>query len=383
VKSAPPGFSASEYGARLAAVRSAMRDAGLEALVVSSPENIYYLTGYQSLGYFAFQGLVVPLSGHPAMVIRELERANAEASSVFPDIRCYRDQDDPVLLVRELLGDAKVLGVERRSRSVTWTQMSALQAALPGAALRDSFGIVEQRRLRKSPAELDCIRAAGGMAHRGMRAALDAVALDRSEAAVAAEAYRALIDAGSEWTGAPPFVASGARSSHAHATWTGRVMGPGEPVFLETNAAVRRYHAAVMRSACLAPVPERYRSMFAAARAGVEAALATLRAGVPACDVDRACRAAIEQAGWGGEFRLRSGYSVGIGFENFGEGALFSLHPGNRAPIEAGMALHIVAYLAEFQKAGCACSETVIVHADGNEVVGSLPRTLVEVIHGN
>src|SRR5206468_719755 len=147
------------------------------------------------------------------------------------------------------------------------------QAALPAAALRDSFGIVEQRRLRKSPAELDCIRAAGRITDHGMRAALDAIRVSRSEASVAAAAYRALIDAGSEWTGAPPFVASGPRSSHAHATWTARPLAPGEPVFLEVNAAVRRYHAAVMRSACLAPVPERYRAMFAAARAGVEAAL--------------------------------------------------------------------------------------------------------------
>ena len=383
MSSAPPGFSESEYAARLAAVRAAMRKVGLDALLVTSPENIYYLSGYQSLGYLAFQALAVALTGSPALLIRELERANAESSSIFPGILCYRDQDDPILLAAKLLGSAKAVGLERRSRCVTWTQMKALEAALPRAELGDSFGIVEERRLRKSQAELDCIRAAGRMADQGMHAALNAIRQSRTEAAVAAEAYRALIDAGSEWTGTPPFVSSGPRSSHAHATWTQRAMGRGEPVFLEVNAALRRYHAVVMRSACLVPVPDRYRSMFAAAKGGVEAAMGALRPGVPACDVDRGCRSAIEQAGWGEQFRLRSGYSVGIVFENFGEGAIFSLHAGNRAPIEAGMVLHIVAYLAELQSAGCACSETVIVHPDGIELVGSLPRTLVEVADGN
>ena len=155
-------------------------------------------------------------------------------------------------------------------------------------------------------------------------------------------------------------------------------MQSGDPLFLETNASRRRYHAAFMRSACVKPTPARYRALYDASRAGLEAALAAIRPGVAASTVDNACRAAIERAGQGDAFRLRTGYSVGLGFENFGEGYLFSLHAKNHAPLEPGMVLHIVPYLSEAGVSGAAVSETVIVTASGMEPVASLDRGLAE-----
>ena len=66
---------------------------------------------------------------------------------------------------------------------------------------------------------------------------------------------------------------------------------------------------------------------------------------------------------------------MGIGFENFGEGALFSLHERNPAPLEPGMVLHIVPYLAEAGFAGGAFSETVIV-GEGAECISSVTREI-------
>ena len=98
--------------------------------------------------------------------------------------------------------------------------------------------------------------------------------------------------------------------------------------------------------------------------------------GVAAADVDRACRAAITKYGWGDAFRLRTGYSIGLGFENFGEGPLFSLHENNETALLEGMVLHIVPYLAEGNFAGGAFSETVIVTAHGPETVSSISREI-------
>ena len=66
---------------------------------------------------------------------------------------------------------------------------------------------------------------------------------------------------------------------------------------------------------------------------------------------------------------------MGIGFENFGEGDLFSLHERNSTPIEPGMVLHIVPYLAEAGFAGGAFSETVIV-GRGAEFVSKVTRKI-------
>ena len=53
-------FTAAEFAERLHRTRREMAARGLAALLVVSPENVYYLAGLNHLGYFAFTLLVVP-----------------------------------------------------------------------------------------------------------------------------------------------------------------------------------------------------------------------------------------------------------------------------------------------------------------------------------
>ncbi len=69
-------FTESEFERRLFRVRQAAEARGLDALVINRPENIYYFTGYHSLGYFAYQVLIVPVESEPWLVVRYGERSN-------------------------------------------------------------------------------------------------------------------------------------------------------------------------------------------------------------------------------------------------------------------------------------------------------------------
>ena len=71
-----PTFPADELAARLDRVRHSMAAANLDGLVVSVPENIYYLTGIDHWGFFACHILVVPCDGQLALVAREIGRAS-------------------------------------------------------------------------------------------------------------------------------------------------------------------------------------------------------------------------------------------------------------------------------------------------------------------
>jgi Xaa-Pro dipeptidase len=382
VQRADLAFPLDEYAGRLSAAARALSAAGFDALVATSPENICYLSGFESVGYFNPQALVLAGDGRAALITRALEIPNAEASCALPRIVGFRDHEtlaETVASELTSIGAARGrIGAELRSHWLGIAQLKALEVALPGATFEDAFGIIEGARLRKSERELDAIRAAGATAAAAMKVAFDAIRVGRRERDVAAEVYHAQISSGSDWTGAPFFIASGERSARAHTTWSDRVLQSGDPIFLETNASHRRYHAAFMRSACIRATGEHYRNLFDASRAGLEAALAAIRPGVAANEVDNACRAAIQRCGHGEAFRLRTGYSVGIGFENFGEGYIFSLHASNHLPLEPGMVLHLVPYLSEAGIAGAAVSETVIVTANGTELVASLDRDLVE-----
>ena len=65
-------FTLDEYRARLTACRGAMGRAGIDILLVSSPENINYLTGYYNVGNAMYQALLAPLDGEPRFVLRKL-----------------------------------------------------------------------------------------------------------------------------------------------------------------------------------------------------------------------------------------------------------------------------------------------------------------------
>ena len=54
---------------------------GIDVMVVTGPENIFYLTGQQTPGYYTFQALVLPVDGEPAFVVRQLEYFNFIANT--------------------------------------------------------------------------------------------------------------------------------------------------------------------------------------------------------------------------------------------------------------------------------------------------------------
>ena len=88
-------FPKEEYAARLQAVRKAMAERGFDLFLTSGPENIFYLTGQQTPGYYTFQCLCVPVSGEPFHILRGLEAMNARLNTLLDDIEGYGDDAHP------------------------------------------------------------------------------------------------------------------------------------------------------------------------------------------------------------------------------------------------------------------------------------------------
>lgn len=65
-------------------------------MIVTGPENIFWLTGQQTPGYYTFQALLLPVEGDPVFVIRQLEYFNFIANTFISDAAIYQDGDNPV-----------------------------------------------------------------------------------------------------------------------------------------------------------------------------------------------------------------------------------------------------------------------------------------------
>jgi Xaa-Pro dipeptidase len=376
-------FAAAEYERRLAGLRALMEEERLDALVLCAPENMYYLTGYETTGFHSFfQALVVDQRGAAVLVTRHFEVANAETNAHKVAAIGYRDDEDPGPALTRVLGElgvqGKRLGIEKQ---VPWLTVPMYERVLEHAGpgrLRDVSGYVERLRCTKSAAEIGYVRQAAQAADAGMRAGIAAVKEGANERDVAAALFPARILAGSHFVRTPTYIVAGSRSALAHQTWLGTTIKRGDVVYFEAGANVRRYAAGLMRTVVVGKPPDVVRRAADAVITGLTRAIETMAPGVPAEDVDRANRGALEKAGFGENFRHRTGYSIGIEFLVWIERGAITLNRGVKEPLRPNMIFHLVPLVLIPGVGGIGFSETVLVTESGREVLTQCDRVLVE-----
>jgi Xaa-Pro aminopeptidase len=375
----PPAFTPAEYRRRLGGLRERLRTRAIDTLLVFAPENICYLTGYETIGYASFATLVVRGAGDPALLIREMERTVAETTTWLSSFGTFSDTEDPVeetvaLLRRREWLDGTV-ALEQNGWFVSPATMDRLRRLLGDVA--DGSGLVEQGRRVKSREEIELMRRACRVTEAGMDAACRAIRPGATENDVAVAAYAAMMAMGSDFMVCDPIVTSGWRSGVAHCTFANRTLEAGDTVLLELGGCRRRYFGPLMRGGAIPPVRPEVRRMAEVIVAALNAAIAAIRPGVASGHVDAACRGILEDAGCEPYFRKRTGYSVGLAFgPDWGEGHILSLRRDDATPLEPGMVFHVPPALRIPREYGLGFSETVLVTETGCEVLTRFPRSL-------
>ena len=375
-------FPKEEYERRQKALRRAMAEKGFDLFMTSGPENIFYLTGQQTPGYYTFQCLCVPLEGEPFHVLRGLEAMNARLNAFIDDIEGYGDDSHPAAALATALSKrgwkGKHIAIDRNSWFLTVNLYERLIAEC--GPLLDGSGLVEPLRRVKSKLELDQMEKAAAANDAGMQAGLDAVREGASENDVAAAIMHAAIKAGSEYLGMDPFVTSGPRSGVPHTTWRRRRIERGDLVALETTACYNRYHAAMFRTVGVGPVPQLALDMYKTCDEALSAAIGAMRAGRTCADVHNACQAVIDRDGFTNSYRKRTGYSIGISFApDWGEGNILGLNHDIHVPLQPGMVFHVPVALREWGKFTVAVSETLVVTDGAARPLGKLERAMLRV----
>ncbi|MEE9198279.1 MAG: Xaa-Pro peptidase family protein [Dehalococcoidia bacterium] len=375
-------FPKEEYQQRLSAVQERMKARDLDALLCYTPENIYYLTGYSTTGYYVYQCLIVPAEHDPIMVTRELETPNVLYGTWLDYYRTFKDTEDPVettcKAVVEFGLDGKRVGFETTSWFLVQRDYEKTVSLLPKAKIGDGANLVEEGRVVKSPREIECMRRGGEIVVKGMEAGIGATRAGATENDVAAEVTRALIANGSLYFAGQPYVCSGPRTAIGHATWSGRKLEAGDPIFFEMSANVKRYSTALMRTVNLGRPDDEYERLADASLAGLNAAIGAIKPGATSGEVDNACRGAITKAGFGPQFHHRTGYSIGLGFPpGWGEGHIYDLKAGDPRVLKTGMTFHLVPVLFVDGRYGVGFSETVLVTEAGCEPLSSYPRGFI------
>lgn len=374
-------FSREEYATRRKRVQEILRVKDLDGLLLRSPENISYLTGYESPTFNLYHALLY-VDDSATMVVRSFDEPSVWEYSWDTDTIPFSDDQSGPFILSELIAKKgladKRLAVEKQGWFFSVDEYETLKRDFPNLELVDISGPFNRLRLVKSDAEIDCIRQSARIAERAVSAGAEMVEPGITENQVAARMYQELLHSGSEYTSLPVMVASGRRTSLPHQTWRGAVIAKGDPVFLETASNVHRYSGAQIRCVSVGEPSKRVRQFADATYAGLCAAIQTIAAGVTAAEVDDACRREVDRFGVGKYFRNRTGYSIGLNFlPGWGEGHILNIRHGEETQLEPNMTFHLVPICIEYGQVGIGSSATVRVVENGCEVLASRTHELL------
>ncbi|XID90299.1 M24 family metallopeptidase [Paenibacillaceae bacterium WGS1546] len=357
---------------RLGKLYEVMDDLRLDAVLITLPKHVYYLTGFASEPHERLMGLVLPQGEEPFLFVPALDAEAAQAESSVSRIVTHADTDNPYeALKRSLPFPVSRLGVEKGH--LTLRRGEALSEALGGAGFVDVEQTLTDMRAIKSAEEIVRMKEAARLAEQALREALKHVRTGVSELDVAAELEYAMKKLGA----APAFastVLSGEKSALPHGATGRRRIQAGDLLLFDIGVACDGYLSDMTRTFAVGEIGAKLKDVYATVLEANLRAIAAVRPGSPIADADRAARQLIEERGYGRYFTHRTGHGLGIEVHEYP-----SVHGDNRDLLREGMAITIEPGVYLPGEGGVRIEDDVLVTAAGAEALTTFPKKLTVI----
>ncbi|TFF27260.1 ectoine hydrolase DoeA [Jiella endophytica] len=382
-------FTREEYATRLARTRRAMAAKGVDALWVSDPSNMAWLTGYDGWSFYVHQGVLVPPEGEPVWFGRGQDANGAKRTSYLghDNIVGYADhyvqstERHPMQALAAVIRDrglgALTIGVEMDNYWFSAAAYETLRRELPEARFADATALVNWQRAEKSPQELDYMRIAGRIVGAMHQRIVETIEPGMRKNDLVAEIYdagtRGVEGYGGDYPAIVPLLPSGADASAPHLTWDDRPMKIGEGTFFEIAGCYNRYHCPLSRTVFLGKPSQAFLDAEKATLEGMEAGLEAAKPGNSCEDIANAFFAVLKKYGIVKD--NRTGYPIGLSYPpDWGERTM-SLRPGDKTVLKPGMTFHFMTGLW-LEDMGLEITESLAITETGYELLADVPRKL-------
>lgn len=353
-----------------------LAEARIDALMVSNPVNVTYLTGFTG-------DSSVLLIRRDGLLLVSDSRYTGQLAEECPELPVHIRSTTQKLpdAVAQALKQFGIRSVGFESNAVTVAELELLRQLAPSLDWKGGADRVERLRTIKDASELAAIRTSIEVAERVFMAFRALLRLEDTEKDLCDAIEHYARRAGGSGTAFPPIVAVGERAALPHAPPTNRTVASGEMLLVDWGVTAPLYKSDLTRVLvrCKTSTFSRTASATAAKLHEVhsvvlqaqEAALRAVRPGVSMCAIDAAARAVIAEAGYGEYF----GHGLGHGFGLQIHEAPW-LRPNVDEPVEPGMifTLEPGVYLPGW--GGVRIEDDVLVTPDGVERLTHLPRDL-------
>ncbi|MBI3911013.1 MAG: aminopeptidase P family protein [Armatimonadetes bacterium] len=354
---------------RIHRLREVMTERDLPAMLITRPQNVGYLTGFTG----STAALVVTAA--EAVFItdaRYVEQARAECAPlpVVPT-QTGHTYGEKIAEVAHGMG-ITTLGLE--SDYLTLRDFDKLREELEGIALRPEAELVSGLRVVKDAGEIERIRRACALVDATFEHILTLVHPGVRERDLAIEIECFMKKRGAEREGFDTIVASGVRAALPHGRASNKPIEAGDLVIFDFGATLNSYSSDLTRTMVVGQASERQRDIYAIVREAQAAAIAAIRPGVEAKQVDATARDLIAARGYGEQFGHGLGHSLGREVHD-GPG----LSPRSEFKLEAGMVFTVEPGIYIQGWGGVRIEDDVVVTKHGCDVLTTSPRELLEL----
>jgi Xaa-Pro aminopeptidase len=338
---------------------------GVDALLVSNPLNVTYLTG------FSGDSSHLILLPQRTLLVSD-RRFTAQLAEECPGLETVIRPPAQTLhaAVAEALTKLGVRSVGFESSHLTVAEWETLREAVKTIDWKPGRDRVEKLRVIKDESEVAAIREAIDLAERAFsvfRTLLRPADREKDLADFLEATIRRL---GGNGTSFPSIIAVGERAALPHAPPTERAVGDGELLLVDWGASGRFYKSDLTRTFATRTISPKLEAVYAVVAKAQQRAIARIRPGVKGREVDAEARAVIAEANFGD---LDHGLGHGIGLE-IHEGP--ALRPNSEAVLQPGMVVTVEPGIYQPGWGGVRIEDDVLVTPDGCEVLTHVGRDL-------
>ena len=359
-----------DYQARRSRLRKAFKSTGIDALLVTDFTNVTYLTGFTGDDSY----LLVRRDGE---IILSDPRYTTQLGEECPGVDLLIRPPGVTMLqaVAKSLREGKIgrLGIEGDSMTVGLRDRIAEK--LPRMEVIPTSGMVELLRQIKDKYEIARLRVAVTQAEKAFEAMRSWLRPETTEKEAADELEHQCRLFGAKDAAFPTIVAVGARAALPHATPTQKRIGEGDFVLVDWGANEGLYRSDLTRVLVSGRISPKFERIYHVVLEAQARAIAVIKPGVVAHDVDNIARSFIADAGFGRRFRHGLGHGLGLLVHEAPRFAVKNqtvLKPGMVVTVEPGI------YLPDW--GGIRIEDDVLVTRTGCEVLTHVPKRLEDVV---
>ncbi len=349
---------------RLQRLRAKLDELNLPGLMVASPDNRRYLSGFAGSAGCLF------ISRDQALLVtdfRYVEQAGLQAPG-FEVVRLDEDLSDHLAELVGRLGVSR-LGFEAAHLTFGTHETLSGKANEAGLELVPTRNLVEDLRVVKEPAELAQIGEAVRLADEAVVAAIAGLEPGMTEREVAWGIERYIREHGGDGLSFDTIVAAGPHGALPHWHPSDHAIAAGEPVVLDLGARVGGYCSDLTRTVVVGPPDDQFRRVYEIVLSAQRAAEEAIKEDMPGKEADAIARQIITAAGHGDHFGHGLGHGVGLAVHEAPRLSRLSkdtLLEGTVVTVEPGI------YLSGW--GGVRIEDMVVVEGSGCRILSQAPK---------